>query len=229
MFKISNKCLTLPRQFEIMESKYNEKQVQILSVAEKLFSEQGFNGTSVRDIAGAANVNVAMISYYFGSKEKLLEAIFDYRISSTAIQMEHLLAQTDIDSFQKIESLVDHYIDKLQNNTCFFKLVQSEQLNGNFTKELSEVVFQSKKKNYDLFSALIAEGQKKGVFKKNIDVSLLVSTLVGASNQIYMGHGYYKRIHGLDEMSDDKFQQLLKKRMKVFLKNMFKAILTNEL
>lgn len=229
MFKISNKCLTLPRQFKIMESKYNEKQVQILSVAEKLFSEQGFNGTSVRDIAGAANVNVAMISYYFGSKEKLLEAIFDYRISSTAIQMEHLLAQTDIDSFQKIESLVDHYIDKLQNNTCFFKLVQSEQLNGHYNKDLSEIIYRSKKKNYDLISALIAEGQKKGIFKKNVDVSLLVSTLVGASNQIYLGHGYYKRIHGLDEMDDDKFQQLLKKRMKVFMKNMFKAILTYEL
>ena len=229
MFKISNKCLTLLRQINIMESKYNEKQVQILAVAERLFSEQGFNGTSVRDIASAAAVNVAMISYYFGSKEKLLEAIFDYRISATAIQLEHLVAQTEIEPMQKIDMLVDHYCDKLQNNTCFFKIMQSEQLNGHFNKDLSEVVFQSKKKNFDLIASLISEGQKKGIFKKNVDVSLLVSTLVGASNQIYMGHGYYKRIHQLDEMEDDKFQALLKKRMKVFLKNMFKAILTYEL
>lgn len=212
-----------------MESRYNEKQVQILAVAERLFAEQGFSGTSVRDIAGAANVNVAMISYYFGSKEKLLEAIFDYRISSTAIQMEHLLSQTQVDPFEKIEMLVDHYVDKLQNNTCFFKIMQSEHMKGHGNKDLDGIIFQSKKKNFDLISALIAEGQKKGLFRKNIDVSLMVSTLVGASNQIYIGQEYYKRLHELDDMPEEKFQQLLKKRMRVFLKNMFKAILTYEL
>jgi AcrR family transcriptional regulator len=216
-------------QNERMESKYNEKQVQILIAAENLFSEQGFNGTSVRDIANAANVNLAMISYYFGSKEKLLEAIFAFRIESTSIKLEYLLAKTDIEPVQKIELLVDHYIDKLQNNTNFFKIMQSQQLKGDFNKDLSEIIYQSKKKNYDLISALIAEGQKKGQFKKTIDIALLMSTLVGASNQIYMGHGYYKRLHQLEDMPEDKFQQLLRKRMKVFMKNMFKAILTYEI
>ena len=58
---------------------YSEKQVQIMEAAEKLFAEKGFNGTSVRDIAETADVNLAMISYYFGSKDKLLEAMFTYR------------------------------------------------------------------------------------------------------------------------------------------------------
>ncbi len=49
---------------------YNEKQLQILEVAEKLFAANGFDGTSIRDIASEAEVNIAMISYYFGSKEK---------------------------------------------------------------------------------------------------------------------------------------------------------------
>ena len=53
--------------------KFNDKQIEILNVAERLFAEEGFDGTSVRDIAKNANVNVAMISYYFGSKEKLLD------------------------------------------------------------------------------------------------------------------------------------------------------------
>jgi len=41
--------------------------------------ENGFDGTSVRDIAQKAGVNLAMISYYFGSKEKLLEALIELR------------------------------------------------------------------------------------------------------------------------------------------------------
>jgi len=53
---------------------YSEKQLGILLVAERLFADKGFHGTSVRDIAQEADVNIAMISYYFGSKDKLLEA-----------------------------------------------------------------------------------------------------------------------------------------------------------
>jgi AcrR family transcriptional regulator len=53
---------------------FTDKQIQIIDIAERLFAERGFDGTSVRDIADEAGINVAMISYYFGSKEKLMEA-----------------------------------------------------------------------------------------------------------------------------------------------------------
>lgn len=49
------------------------KEENILFAAEKLFAEKGFEGTSTREISKAANVNISMISYYFGSKEKLYE------------------------------------------------------------------------------------------------------------------------------------------------------------
>ncbi|MDF1508717.1 forespore capture DNA-binding protein RefZ [Robertmurraya sp. DFI.2.37] len=45
----------------------------ILEAAIFLFNTKGFNGTSIRDIAGKARVNVSNISYYFQSKEGLLE------------------------------------------------------------------------------------------------------------------------------------------------------------
>ncbi|WP_431212540.1 TetR family transcriptional regulator [Puia sp. P3] len=56
----------------------SDKREHILTSAEKLFAEKGFDGTSVRDIAQLAGVNLAMISYYFGSKEKLLEALIEF-------------------------------------------------------------------------------------------------------------------------------------------------------
>jgi AcrR family transcriptional regulator len=45
---------------------FTEKQLAIITTAERLFSIKGFEGTSVRDIAQEAGINVAMISYYFG-------------------------------------------------------------------------------------------------------------------------------------------------------------------
>ncbi len=48
---------------------------KILSAAKQLFARQGFGSTGVRQIAEQAGVNPAMISYYFGSKQGLLDAV----------------------------------------------------------------------------------------------------------------------------------------------------------
>src|SRR5262245_33198928 len=98
---------------------YSEKKVQIMEAAEQLFAEKGFDGTPVRDIADKAGVNLAMISYYFGSKEKLLESLFTYRAESGKIKMENILHNKSLDSLHKFYTLIDFYIDKFQNQTCF--------------------------------------------------------------------------------------------------------------
>ena len=50
---------------------------KILKVARSLFAEYGFSGASTRLIAEKAGCNVAMVGYYFGSKEGLLDQILD--------------------------------------------------------------------------------------------------------------------------------------------------------
>lgn len=49
---------------------------RILDASERLFSERGYSGTSLRAIADDAEVNLAAAHYHFGSKEKLLQAAF---------------------------------------------------------------------------------------------------------------------------------------------------------
>jgi AcrR family transcriptional regulator len=52
---------------------------RILDAAERLFAQRGFHGVSIRDITGAASVDVALANYHFGSKQGLLEAVFARR------------------------------------------------------------------------------------------------------------------------------------------------------
>jgi AcrR family transcriptional regulator len=52
---------------------------KILDAAEALFADKGYNGASTRDITAAANANLGMISYYFGSKEKLFKEVIERR------------------------------------------------------------------------------------------------------------------------------------------------------
>jgi AcrR family transcriptional regulator len=55
-------------------------QERLLDAAERLFGERGFAGTSVREIAAAANCNVASVSYYFGGKEKLYTDVWRHHL-----------------------------------------------------------------------------------------------------------------------------------------------------
>src|SRR5262245_22453453 len=48
---------------------------RILRMGERLFAERGFNGVSVRELAAAAQVNIASIGYHFDSKEGLLSEV----------------------------------------------------------------------------------------------------------------------------------------------------------
>ncbi|MNN20859.1 putative HTH-type transcriptional regulator YttP [compost metagenome] len=61
-----------------MELNDTDVKTRILLSAKRLFAKQGYEGTSVRQICEEANANIALISYHFGGKEKVFEAIFEH-------------------------------------------------------------------------------------------------------------------------------------------------------
>ena len=206
---------------------YNDKQVQIMETAETLFAEKGFNGTSVRDIADKAQVNLAMISYYFGSKDKLLEALFSYRGEHIKLKLESMIGDKSFSSFEKMDLLIDHYLEKIMIQQCFSRIMIREQV-MNHTGTTAQLIIQMKKRNQELISKLIHQGQKQGEFKKNIDIPLMMATLVGTASHLIATQHYYREINNLQSMNDEDFQKHLKKKLSQHLKKLFKAILTNE-
>ena len=68
-----------------------DKKTHIIDAAVELFAEKGFEGTSIRDIATKANVNLAMINYYFGSKEKLFECMVEQKAAYTKDILEEIV------------------------------------------------------------------------------------------------------------------------------------------
>jgi AcrR family transcriptional regulator len=205
---------------------YNDKQIQIMEAAERLFADKGFAGSSVRDIAEAAGVNLAMISYYFGSKEKLMEAMFQHRGQYFKIQLESIL-HSDMKPMQKVEKLIDDYIDRIFKKQCFHKVMMREQM-VNSIGPISEQIAQLKQTNQDLFRQLIQEGQKKGDFKKGVDIPFLMITLVGTASHLIGTQHYYRQANNLQSLSGEEFEKHIKKKLSAYLKTLFKAILTYE-
>lgn len=226
MFK-SNICLVLPSFKKITMADYNEKQVHIMEAAEKHFADKGFEGTSVRDIAETAGVNLAMISYYFGSKEKLMEAMFSYRSAAFSLQLESMVKNRDLEPMAKLEQLVDQYIKKLFNQQCFHRVLIREQM-MNTNNIISGQILRMKKANHELIRALIQEGQKKGVFRKQVDISLMMATLVGTVGHVVSTQHYYRENNNLQDMPAEEFEKHLHRKLSVHIKALFKAILSNE-
>ena len=79
-----------------------DKREIILSTAMKLFGQKGFEGTSVREIASGADVNPAMISYYFGSKEKLFEKLVEHKAAFLKGVFAELVNNRSISQIEKI-------------------------------------------------------------------------------------------------------------------------------
>lgn len=211
--------------FQKME--YNEKQQAIITIAEKLFSVNGFDGTSVRDIAHEAGVNVAMISYYFGSKEKLMEAVFEQKTNVMRLKVENLLLNTELSSLDKLYTLIDDYVNKFMNQQQFQKIMLLEQLvdkNGG----VPQLIYELKKRNIVSIEKLIREGQNNGQFIEDIDIPLMMNTMVGTVSQMIISQRFYKDINKLQHLSEAEYTQYMINKLSSHLKRLFKVILTNE-
>ena len=61
---------------------------KILDAAEILFADKGFNGTSLREITGQAEVNLAAVNYHFGSKKELIKAVMSRYMNELSPRLE---------------------------------------------------------------------------------------------------------------------------------------------
>ena len=206
---------------------YSDKQRHILEASEKLFATKGYDGTSVRDIAQEAGVNIAMISYYFGSKEKLLESLFQMRTFQVRNLIETMLQDNDTDPLQKMYQLVTNYVDRVMNYQHFHKIMIREQIAESETV-VSTIIKDTKKRNRELIFNLISEGQKKGVFKKNIDITLMMMTMFGTINYMISSQHHYREINNLQHMAEDEFKTFLSQKLTEHLKMLFKAMLQDD-
>ncbi|KFF25545.1 TetR/AcrR family transcriptional regulator [Chryseobacterium vrystaatense] len=198
------------------------KEENILFAAEKLFAEKGFEGTSTREISKAANVNISMISYYFGSKEKLYEKLVEYRISEGQFFAKDILERTDINEWQKIERIVDQFSGRVRNHKCFYRIMQREQL---YTEnpQIVEFLKQTKMGFISMYSQVLESGLKKGIFTKNPPIYLLHATVSGTLFYASNAKDMYKEF--LNDTEDDtvfeeKYYTELNKHIKYLLKDL---------
>ncbi len=160
-----------------MKKKFTEKQIQILDVAEELIAKKGFEGTSVRDISAKANINVAMISYYFGSKEKMMVNLYQYRVQKTRENFAEF-TQTIKDGRpeMQLKEIINFLVKQLLTYNYFHGFVTQELRHDERVKNTLLEFYQT---CVTVLDEVIQKGIVSGVFKRAAKSEDIVSTLIG--------------------------------------------------
>jgi len=200
----------------------SDKREHILTVAEELFGENGFDGTSVRDIAQKAGVNLAMISYYFGSKEKLLEALIELRAGYSFGILEELNKDQSLSPWDKIDRLVDFYVDKVLSNLRFHIIMYREATNFR-SEEIRDRIINIKLRNLEQITKIIQDGQQKKLFRE-VDIPMTVGSLMGTISSYTQARPFGCVILALGyDTNDDQYRVKLAPRLKAHLKQLLRA------
>jgi len=203
---------------------FNEKQIQILEIAERLFAENGFSGTSVRQISKEAGINIAMISYYFGSKEKMLESLLLYRTGDFKMELQAILTK-DNNFLTAVDEVVALVIQKIHQNRRTYKIIHFEYSNEN-----RNIVFESyiedKRANYFQIEEFVKRGQDAGIFTQNITTNLIMPTVLGTYFHFYYNKRFFKDLNNLNE--EDSIENFVYQTLTPHVQRTIKALLTYE-
>lgn len=88
----------------------------ILEAARKVFIQKGLDGARMQEIADEANINKALLHYYFRSKEKLFEIIFSKEISLLFPTISGAIVSDELSFENKVRLIVNGYINLFLKN-----------------------------------------------------------------------------------------------------------------
>lgn len=86
---------------------------KIKDSARKLFTLRGYSSTTIRDIAKESNVNIALINYYYRSKDNLFRMIMEESFEQLFSYIEPIINNKNSSLEEKIQDLVNNYLDFL--------------------------------------------------------------------------------------------------------------------
>lgn len=193
-----------------------EKQNRILCAGINVFSQNGYHGAKMTEIAKEAEVSVGSLYKYFDNKHSLFLTL----AGKTVNRMEELLTElldTDMDILLKTEKIIRSIQRFSREDTMLIKLYQSmttetdSSLAEFFAVEIESVTAR-------IYLSAVSEGQRTGEVRSDIDAGIaafLMSTLF-MSLQFSYACDYHKKLfriylgESLPEQDDFVVEQLLR-------------------
>ncbi|MFI6599841.1 TetR/AcrR family transcriptional regulator [Nonomuraea sp. NPDC050536] len=154
---------------------------RLLGEATRLFAERGFEGTSVQEIVLAAGVTKGAMYHYFDSKDDLLHEIYGRVLR---MQMERLTSIADGPGtvaerlHAAAADVVETSAANLDDTKIFFRSMHL------LAPETQKNVRADRRRYHERFRALVAEGQREGVFSDRVPAEIVVDFYFGSVHHL---------------------------------------------
>jgi AcrR family transcriptional regulator len=172
----------------IIERKEREKQEmrqQILDAARKLFLEQGFEKTSIRNIADEIEYSPATIYLYYKDKNELLFALHQEAFDKLIEEMQAVVSSAD--PFERLVDLGRHYFKYAFENPELYDLmfVMKAPMDS---LECRDDIWDDGKSAFAILQKLVSDCQVVGYFKNCSvdDTSLMIWSFVHGLATLYI-------------------------------------------
>jgi TetR/AcrR family fatty acid metabolism transcriptional regulator len=159
----------------------DNKREKILEAAVKVFARNGFYQSKISEIAREAEVADGTIYLYFHNKDDILINLFEEEMTRIIKAMKAIIARED-DPVRQLEEFAEAHLGLIKKNKELAEVIQVEiRQSSKFMKEYDNKKFAE---YLDLISAIIREGQTKGVFRGDIHPGIAKRAVFGALDEL---------------------------------------------
>ncbi len=194
-----------------MKKKFTDKQIKILDIAEELIAQKGYEGTSVREICAKAEINVAMISYYFGSKEKMLTYLYQYRVQKSRdnfAEFAHTIK--DGKPEMQMKEIIKFIIDQMFKYKYFHGFVKQEMRN---TENMGDELQEFYKMTAIRLDEVIKKGVSTGVFQYAPKSEDILTMLIGSALFVIRNKRFYEEY--IPNVNDNNYLTEAEKKLRL--------------
>lgn len=161
--------------------KDNEKYHRIIEAATKVFAQNGFYQSKIAQIAKEAGVADGTIYIYFDNKDDILISLFEEQMKVVLDNMALQVARIN-DPVLKLETFASTHLGLIEMNKDMAEIIQVElRQSGKFMKEYKNERFAE---YLDIIGDIIIEGQKSGLFKKDVIPGVAKRAFFGALDEV---------------------------------------------
>jgi TetR/AcrR family transcriptional regulator len=148
---------------------------QILAEAQHCFAEQGFDGTSLNDIAAGVGIRRPSLLHHFPSKEAIYREVFERSLSDWILRIEAVGDAQGNEPWDQMELVVDTAFDWFAENPDFVRIMRREALDnqGHLGFDLGAVL----KPLFDRAAAFFDREMGLGTFRKHDSEQLILTGL----------------------------------------------------
>jgi AcrR family transcriptional regulator len=182
----------------------------ILEKATSLFLEKGFEATSTSEIASSVGCNQALVHYYYRTKERLFERIFQKKIKFLLGSLLKV-GKVDMPYTEKLSRQIESHFEAIRQQPSlplFF--LRELAMNPERLKAVRETLGELPHEAIKQMNNELQEEIKKGTVRP-ITIYDLLMTIVSLNIMAFLGEPIFKTVSGI---SDEEYQSLLERRKK---------------